>query len=263
MSINAEATLDGIQLTWLQDDYDTLMGYNLYRSESKDGNFTRINPVIVPAGENTYFDDSCEPGKTYWYTFTVVLSDFSESAPAGKTSVTAIDTIAPTIYHTPVNQGYAGNNLIIYCSASDNIAVLSATLYYRTIGNAEWKAILMVKNNNRYSGTIYGSEVTLDGLEYYVSVTDGTNTITRGSEDSPFVVVVKDPSALNKLGDVDGDGVISTKDALMIIRAINDELLLTDDQFQRADLNKDGILSTFEALRILQYINGNVTTLEM
>ena len=49
----------------------------------------------------------------------------------------------------------------------------------------------------------------------------------------------------------------------MIMQAINGDLLLTDDQFQRADLNKDGLLSSFEALRILQYINGNVTTLEM
>ena len=263
MNLQAEPTSQGVQLTWIQDDYDTLMGYNIYRSNTKDGNYTKMNPSIIPAGENTYLDDSAEPGKAYWYTFTVVLSDFTESSPAGKVSATMIDTINPTIYHTPVNQGYAGNNLVVSCSASDNIAVVSATLYYRTIGDTEWKTLPMAKNNDRYSATIYGSDVTIDGLEYYIAVSDGTNTITRGNADSPFSIIVKDSSTLNNLGDVDGDGVITTKDALMIIRAINDELILTDDQFQRADLNKDGELSTFEALRILQYINGNVTTLEM
>ena len=52
-----------------------------------------------------------------------------------------------------------------------------------------------------------------------------------------------------------------TKDVLSTLQ--NGDLLLTDDQFKRADLNNDGVLSSVEALRILQYINGNVNTLEM
>lgn len=263
MMLQAQATTDGIQLTWEQDDFDTLMGYNVYRSDNKDGNFVRLNSAIIPANENSFLDDSCVPGLTYWYTFTVVLSDFSESSPAGKTSCTAIDTIAPVIYHTPVNQGYCNNNLFISCSASDNIAIVSVTLYYRTIGDTTWKTLSMAKDNDRYSAVIFGSEVTMDGLEYYISATDGRNVITRGSAENPYQVLVKDPSLLNNLGDVDGNGTITTKDALMIIQAMNGDLILTADQFHRADLNKDGILSSFEALRILQYINGNVTTLEM
>lgn len=263
MNLQANPTEQGVELTWVQDDYDTLMGYNIYRSESEDGNYARLNSSIIPAGENTFLDDSCEPGKAYWYTFTVVLSDFSESAPAGKVTATPIDTISPTIYHNPVNQGYANNNLVISCTASDNIAVTSATLYYRTVGEENWKSLPMAKLNDRFSATIFGSEVTMAGLEYYISVTDGRNVVTRGSVNSPYKVIVKDASLLNDLGDVDGDGSITTKDALMIIRAINDELILTDDQFHRADLNKDGVLNTFEALRILQYINGNVTSVDM
>ena len=158
---------------------------------------------------------------------------------------------------------YANNNLIISCTASDNIAITSVTLFYRTVGETNWKSLPMVKNNNRYSATIFGYDVQMEGLEYYIAASDGVNTITRGSSDDPYVVVIKDASLLNDLGDVDGDGEITTKDALMIIKAINNEIILSDDQFRRADLNKDNTLSTFEALRILQYINGNVNTLEM
>ena len=263
MNLQANPTEQGVELTWVQDDYDTLMGYNIYRSTEKDGYYSKLNSSIIPAGENTYFDDSCEPGRTYWYTFTVVLSDFSESAPAGKVTATPLDTIAPTIYHTPVNQGYENNNLVISCSASDNIAVTSVTLYYRAVGAVSWKSLTMTKDNNRYSAVIFGSEVTSGGLEYYISATDGRNVITRGSPENPYQVLVKDPSSLNTKGDVDGDGVITTRDALMIIQAINGDLLLTDDQFQRADLNRDGVLSSSEALRILQYINGKVASLDM
>ncbi len=263
MAIQANATTDGVNLTWVQDDYDTLMGYNIYRSDSKDGNYTKLNNVIIPSNENTFLDENSEPGKSYWYTFTVVLSDFSESAPAGKVFATMLDTEKPNLYHTPVNQGYLNNNLVIYCTASDNVGVTNVILYYRTKGDTAWKQLTMLKQNDKYSATIFGSELSIEGLEYYIVASDGVNTITKGNEESPYSVLIKDSSALAMYGDVDGDGIITTKDALMIIKAINGDLILTDDQFKRADLNKDNTLSSVEALRILQYINGNVITLEM
>lgn len=263
MTMFAESSDEGIELSWLQDDYDTLMGYNVYRSETKDGNYVKINPTLISPEENTFIDTNAEPGKTYWYTFTVVLSDFSESAPAGKIVATMNDTIKPNVYHTPVNQAYENNNLVITCTASDNIAVTEVVLYYRTIGETEWKSLTMSKQNDKYSAIIYGSEITLAGLEYYIVAKDSANEICKGSAESPYTIVVKDSSSISSYGDVDGDGSITTKDALMIMQAINGEILLTDDQFKRADLNKNGNLDSVEALRILQYINGKVTTLEM
>lgn len=87
MAMNLTALPDetGIRLTWNQDDYATLMGYNLYRCDTKNGNYVRINPSVLLASEESFLDTNAEPGKTYWYTFTVVLSDFSETPrpPAG------------------------------------------------------------------------------------------------------------------------------------------------------------------------------------
>ena len=187
----------------------------------------------------------------------------SESSPAGKISCTTKDTIAPSAYHTPVNQGYLNNNLVISCIASDNIGVKEVKLYYRTVGETAWKTLTMSKQNDRYSTTVFGNELSLLGLEYYITVSDGVSILSKGTETEPYTVVIKDASASATIGDVDGDGVITTKDALMIIQAVNGDLIMTDDQFKRADLNKDGILSSMEALRILQYINGNVLTLVM
>ena len=192
-----------------------------------------------------------------------MLTDFTESNPAGKVVATAKDTMAPNIYHTPVNQGYLNNNLVISCTASDNVAITSVVLYYRTVGATEWKTITMLKQNDKYSATIFGSELTLEGLEYYIVANDTFNSISKGSAETPYTVVIKDASAISRKGDVDGDGVVTTKDALMIMQCINGDLIMTDDEFKRADLNSDGVLSSMEALRILQYINGNVTTLEM
>lgn len=263
MNLQANVLDNGIQLTFAQDDYDTLLGYNIYRSEEKDGNYVKLNPAILLPTESTFLDENAEPGKTYWYTYTVVLTDFTESNPAGKVVATAKDTMAPNIYHTPVNQGYLNNNLVISCTASDNVAITSVVLYYRTVGATEWKTITMLKQNDKYSATIFGSELTLEGLEYYIVANDTFNSISKGSAETPYTVVIKDASAISRKGDVDGDGVVTTKDALMIMQCINGDLIMTDDEFKRADLNSDGVLSSMEALRILQYINGNVTTLEM
>ena len=263
MSLFATATDHGIELTWAQDDYDTLMGYNIYRSTAKDGNFVKINPSVLTAGESSFVDTNAEPGVTYWYTFTVVLSDFSESAPAGKVYCTAVDTIMPTVYHTPVNQGYLNNNLVISCTASDNMKVASVTLYYRTAGAEQWKSLQMQKVNDKYSATVFGSELTLDGLEYYLVAADTSNTVNKGTAEEPYFVVIKDASTISRKGDVDGNGVVDTKDALMIVQCINGDLIMTDDEFKRADLNGDELLSSVEALRILQYINGNVPDLNM
>lgn len=265
MAMNLTALPDetGIRLTWNQDDYATLMGYNLYRCDTKNGNYVRINPSVLLASEESFLDTNAEPGKTYWYTFTVVLSDFSETAPAGRVSATALDTLAPSLYHTPVNQGYLGNNLVISCTASDNVAVSAVTLFFRAKGTTEWTARTMSRVNDKYSATVFGSELTADGLEYYILASDGRNNVAKGSEEAPYQVVVKDASLISRLGDVDGDGVISAKDALMILQHIGGEVLLTDDQFRRADLNSDGELSAVEALRILQFINGKVTSLAM
>ncbi len=263
MNLQAMPKDEGIELIFAQDDYDTLLGYNIYRSTEKDGNYVKLNPAILLPEENTFLDDNAEPGKTYWYTYTVVLSDFTESNPAGKVQATAKDTMAPSIYHTPVNQGYAGNNLVISCTASDNVGIQKVTLYYRAVGAAQWKTLAMNKMNDKFSAIIFGSDVTEAGLEYYIVAEDTLNTVQKGSADAPYAVVVKSADALLGLGDVDGNGAVTTKDALMLMQCLNGDLLLSDDEFKRADLNGDGLLSAAEALRILQYVNGKITTLEM
>ena len=263
MNLQAVPTAQGINLTWFQDDYDTLLGYNIYRSDAKDGYYTKLNSTVLLPTDESFLDENAEPGKSYWYTYTVVLSDFSESRPAGKIMATAADTILPNVYHTPVNQGYLNNNLGISCTASDNIAISRVVLHYRAKGAAEWKSLTMTKQNDKYSATIFGSELTLDGVEYYIVAYDSFNSITKGSPEAPYFIVIKDSSLISRIGDVDGDGVVTTKDALMMMQHIEGTVLLTDDQFKRADLNGSGVLDSVEVLRILQYINGKVNTLEM
>ena len=259
--MSAEATENGINLKWEQDDFVTLAGYNVYRSDDEFGYYTRINPYVIPAETKEFFDNTVEPGKMYYYNFTVVQTDFTESAPSGKISVRSFDTMAPSIYHTPVREAFTGGNLNISALVTDNLQIKSATLYYRMRGEDAWKSTQMYASNSRYTGYIPAEDVTTEGLEYYISVSDGVNTTEFGSAEDPYEVTVKFAVDASSLGDVDGDGTITAKDALMLLQAVNGLYNLSKEEFARADINKDEHISAQEALIILQYVSGKRTSI--
>lgn len=58
-------------------------------------------------------------GVVYYYNFTVVKTDLSESTPSGKITIQALDTMAPNIYHTPVYTAKTGSNLVITATISN------------------------------------------------------------------------------------------------------------------------------------------------
>jgi hypothetical protein len=108
LTMQATASESGISLNWVQDDYDTFAGYNIYRSTTENGNYTKLNPYLLPYDQNSYEDYDVLPGQIYYYYFTVSLTSFDqngnliESDPSGKVSVRAYDTLKPTIVHTNI-----------------------------------------------------------------------------------------------------------------------------------------------------------------
>ncbi|MBG0762723.1 S8 family serine peptidase [Acholeplasma laidlawii] len=261
MIMQGVATITGIELNWEQDDFDTLAGYNVYRSTSEHGFYQRLNSSVIPYSTKTFFDETVEPGVLYYYNFTVVKTDLTESEPSGKIQIMSLDTMEPNIYHTPIYTAFTQSNLVITATIVDNVQVQDAKVFYRMVGEESWYQVTMTKNNNRYSAVIASTYITLDGLEYYIRASDGINYTYKGSEQEPFVITVQQTVAPSSKGDVNGDGVITTLDSLMVLQAINDRLNLTQEQFLRADLDGNGTLETWEVLKILQYVSGKITSL--
>ena len=257
------ATETGIELRWTQDDFQTLMGYNVYRSDREDGLYTRLNDVVIPADTMTFFDDTVEPGKIYYYNFTVVQTDLNESIPSGKIVIMSKDTMAPNIYHSPVSGAFTGSNLVLSATITDNLNIAYANLYYRVAGTEEWKTIRMNKLNDTYSAIVPAQYLTVSGLEYYIEAFDGVSCTYKGTAEEPFTIMVQEAISADALGDVDGDGVITNLDALLVLYTINDKYNMTAEEFARADLNGDGELWAAEALRILQYVSGVVGSVKM
>lgn len=263
MTMQAEAADDGVILTWAQDDFDTLAGYNVYRCDREDGQYAKLNTSVIPADVKTFTDTNVTPGQMYYYNFTVVKTDLSESEPSGKISVRAKDTMAPNIYHDGVYSAFTGSKLIISATANDNLQIDKVELFYRVTGTESWRAVTMTAVNDRYSAVIPSSEVTTAGLEYYIRAFDGVNYAYKGTAEQPYVIAVSEAVDRSALGDVNGDGQINVLDALMVLQASNDRLNLDAEQFARADLNGNKTLEAVEVLTILQYANGIIGSLTL
>ncbi len=193
MNMQATGGEGYIDLQWTQDDFDLLAGFNLYRSTSQDGAYSLINQGLIPPDQRAFRDANVQPGQTYYYKFTVVKTDMTESDPSNIASATPIDTIPPTITHTPVTEAPPGLPLTIFADVTDNVGVQGVALYYRHIGDAAYQSKAMVKTTgNRYSATIAGALVTSPGIEYYIEATDGVSTVRYGRSAYPYQVAVVD-----------------------------------------------------------------------
>ena len=263
MTMQAEAADDGVILTWTQDDFDTLAGYNVYRCDREDGQYAKLNTSVIPADVKTFTDTNVTPSQMYYYNFTVVKTDLSESDTSGKISVRAKDTMAPNIYHDGVYSAFTGSKLIISATANDNLQIDKVELFYRVTGTESWKVVTMTAVNDRYSAVIPSSDVTTDGLEYYIRAFDGVNYAYKGTAEQPYAIAVSEAVDRSARGDVNGDGQINVLDALMVLQAINDRLNLDAEQFARADLNGNKTLEAVEVLTILQYANGIIGSLTL
>ena len=193
MLLQASGGANKVELSWAQNDYDTLAGYNLYRSETgADGSFKKLNTAVLTEG--SYTDTAVQPGKTYYYYFTVVNTEGrEESARSNTASAAPIDNIAPVLVHTPVESARAGRAVSISATATDNIAVARVTLHYRKTGDASYRTTDMVATgvNNGYSATIPANYVTAAGVQYYITAEDDDkNTAYCGTAEQPNPIAV-------------------------------------------------------------------------
>jgi hypothetical protein len=73
-SFDAEARRSGVLLRWVIGASDGLSGFNVYRSESREGGFVNIARLSTAVGAE-YEDTGVRPGTTYFYRLGAVDND--------------------------------------------------------------------------------------------------------------------------------------------------------------------------------------------
>lgn len=79
---------------------------------------------------------------------------------------------------------------------------------------------------------------------------------SKDSEDQSFLDTFQ--LVINKIGDTTGDGVVTSADALLIMKVVNGLITPTPEQMNTLDINRDGkITSADSALLLSQYVGKN------
>lgn len=197
LALQAVGGENKVELTWMQDDYDTLAGFNVYRSDAADGTFTKLNTYLIPGTIREYVDTDVEPGEEYFYYFTVMGTDLVESNPSNISAATPIDNVKPSLTHTIVTSANYGQAISFSATATDNIGIEYVRVYYRATGAQEWKVLnLSNTEGDSYYGVIAASEVSANGMEYYMEASDGTGAERYGSPIYPLQIAVDNSLAI-------------------------------------------------------------------
>lgn len=193
LTLQSEGRVRSIYLNWTQDEYDTMAGFNIYRSETgEEGSFKKINSSILSSEEKEYEDKKVEAGKKYYYYFTVVDTAMSESRPSNITTNASVDDKPPVIKHTPLNSIINGVGATITATVKDNIGVQGVTLFYRMEGEENYKSVAMNNTTGiNYTAHIDAEDMNVGNLQYYIEATDGTNYAYSGSIGEPNIVPVE------------------------------------------------------------------------
>lgn len=193
LTLQSEGRVGSIYLNWTQDEYDTMAGFNIYRSETgEEGSFKKINSSILSSEEKEYEDKKVEAGKKYYYYFTVVDTAMSESRPSNITTNASVDDKPPVIKHTPLKSIINGVGATITATVKDNIGVQGVTLFYRMEGEENYKSVAMNNTTGiNYTAHIDAEDMNVGNLQYYIEATDGTNYAYSGSIGEPNIVPVE------------------------------------------------------------------------
>jgi uncharacterized protein YjdB len=212
MTLQATSAEGRVILDWMQDEFtpELMAGYNVYRSASVDGTFARVNTSIIT--DTTYEDFSVSPGIVYYYKFTVVQTDFSESDFSNIAAANAFDNILPVLTHNVISTIRTGQDNTIVAFASDNIAVEKVTFSYRLKDETNYTSFDMIRDGNttKYSYSLKSSVVTTSTFEYFITAYDGLSFVTSGTAASPHKVNVLDVPTITNLSPASGTSLGGT-----------------------------------------------------
>lgn len=250
LTLQSEGRVGSIYLNWTQDEYDTMAGFNIYRSETgEEGSFKKINSSILSSEEKEYEDKKVEAGKKYYYYFTVVDTAMSESRPSNITSNTAVDDKPPVIKHTALKSITNGVGATITATVKDNIGVEGVTLFYRMEGEDNFKSVPMNNTTgNYYNAHINAEDITVGNLQYYIEATDGINYAYNGSATEPNVTPIESKAFVSS---VKADNGEVGKSMTGIVKGVNfnesDRVVIDDKEVDTEYVSAKELKFTFKS----------------
>lgn len=148
--------------------------------------------------KNTIF---CAVGFALFFQFSSVAIAEQTSAKGEATPQLALpvtDLDAPAVAHTPPSGRSADGGLEFSAQVTDNVAVKSVVLFYRSPNKDQFQSVFMshMDGTNNYTVKLSDASIPNDGIEYYIKAEDSSgNTLLHGFSFSPIVLSFKEGTA--------------------------------------------------------------------
>jgi len=286
--LEATGGASAVLLSWNPNPEPHLAGYNVYRDTRADGTFTgKLNTDLLP--QPSYIDETASAGVLYHYKVAAVSLQGSESAKSesASASIGTIEVWMPDVRGPagaevvlPINVTYAtgitGNGMDI--KVTYDATLLTPVEVQKTVLTQEFT---FLDNSSIANGQINISGISAQGAtivgEGHILdiVFDVADTATLDATGSFVFVEVKmydaTPSLLSVdysdtailtvspqyiLGDIDGNGVVDSADALIALQISTGERIPTDLEQQAGDVNGDGVIDSADVTLILRLSVG-------
>lgn len=218
---------DNAQATQAEADAATNLLLDILAGLSKKADVTSLESLIAAARE------LAESGK-YTVDSTNALRDAIEQAEAVLADPDRPEDAIADAYNAIIDR-------IISLQMIGNKAALQAIIL---------KAESILANADQYVAK------SLDGLEAALAVgkevyADGN--ATQAEINNAVKALTLEAAEARLLGDVDGDGAVTTSDASVVLQTAAERITLSGEQTAAADVNGDGVADTSDAALILQY----------
>jgi hypothetical protein len=164
---------DAVILTWAPSAGFTFEGFNVYRSETTEEAFERINVVLVT--EMTYRDETAEPGKSYLYRIGAVDMGKEIFSPAMTMKLPARPL---TLYQNYPNPFNPSTSIVFYNPQKDQVSIIIYDVKGSRVRTLLDSTMPVGKHVIPWNGTNDGGNTVGSGV-YYYRLTASKKTMTR------------------------------------------------------------------------------------
>ncbi|NOX88414.1 MAG: VWA domain-containing protein [Calditrichaeota bacterium] len=190
----AEGTTFTIEANITDEIEPYLKSATLYYRTTNDDVFENVEMTLV---SGTLYRATIpgsavhSPGVDYYISATddqSKVTDPSTDPRQNPYQIAILPNYAPKIIHTPVNKLVPGADITITADITDETNNLTATeLFYRKTGRLLYQKLNMENiGGDTYRAIIPGSDVTIDGVDYYIKATDDFGVSSyHGDADHP------------------------------------------------------------------------------
>ena len=202
--LTAQAGNNYVSLNWNDNSEVDINGYNVYRSTTSGGTYTRLNGTLLSS--SNYTDNSVSNGTTYYYVVTAVDTSSNESANSGVATSMGVEIIGSWVTGTTHTKETGSNRALVFVAHAKSTA---KTLTSVTYGGQAMTKVIDVNSG----GTVRANTVVFILNEAGVAAATNSTFVPTWSSTPSIVaytsVFLKNVNQASPVGATDSNGVNS------------------------------------------------------